>query len=298
MKIGLGLPTVFPSDGGELLLEWARRADAAGFSSLSILDRIVYDNYEPIVALTAAAAVTKRIRLNTSVLLAATRNAGVLAKQAASLDSISGGRLTLGLAAANREDDFIAAPASYHDRGKRFEEQLALMKRIWSGEPAADGTGPVGPAPVQKGGPEILIGGRAPAALRRGARWADGYIAGSVSDPAGARTTFDLFVEAWKEQGRSGTPRFVGTIAGAIGEEAAKLTAERTMHYYSYQAGPPGNAPGQPGPSGNLPHIPATKEQIIEIIKRCEDAGVDEVMVKPGGVTDPDQVDLLAEALL
>ena len=100
---------------------------------MGALDRLVFDNYEPLIALAAAAAVTKRVRLMTSVLLAPLRTAGILAKQAASLDALSDGRLTLGLGIGGRADDFAAAPAEMARRGKRFEEMLETMKRIVGG---------------------------------------------------------------------------------------------------------------------------------------------------------------------
>src|SRR5919199_4917155 len=162
MDIGIGLPATIPETRDPLILDWAKQADSGPFSSLAILDRLVYPNYEALITLAAAAAVTDRVRLMTTVLLAPLRGGGVLAKQSATIDALSGGRLTLGLGVGAREDDFQAAPASFHDRGRRFEEQLALMKRVWAGEPVSDQIGPVGPRPAQSGGPELLIGGYTP----------------------------------------------------------------------------------------------------------------------------------------
>src|SRR5207244_9453668 len=170
MKIGIGHPGTIPGVKGQLILDWAKRADAGPFSSLGSLDRLVYPNYDALITLTAVAAVTQRIRLMTTVLLVPLHNAGILAKQTASLDALSGGRLTLGVGVGGREDDFRAAPASFHDRGKRFEEQLDTMKRIWSGQPLAADIGPIGPSPVQQGGPELLIGGYALHAIQRDGR--------------------------------------------------------------------------------------------------------------------------------
>ena len=169
MKVGVGLPATIPGVSGDRILEWARRVEAGPFSSVGALDRLVFDNYEPLIALAAAAAVTKRVRLMTSVLLAPLRTAGILAKQAASLDALSDGRLTLGLGIGGRADDFAAAPAEMARRGKRFEEMLETMKRTWAGGPAADGAGAMGPTPGRAGGPELLIGGTSHGAVRRAA---------------------------------------------------------------------------------------------------------------------------------
>ena len=133
MKIGIGLPTTLPGVSSGLVLEWARKADAGPFTSLGIIDRLVYRNYEAMTTLAAVAAVTERVGLMTAVLLVPLRNPGVLAKQVATLDALSGGRLTLGMGVGVREEDFQVAPAVYKDRGKRFEQQLALMKRHLGG---------------------------------------------------------------------------------------------------------------------------------------------------------------------
>src|SRR5215210_9325725 len=109
MNIGIGLPATIPGTSSSLVLDWAKRADAGPFSSLGIIDRLVYPNYEPLVTLAAAAGATRRIRVMTTVLLAPLRHATILAKQAASLDALSGGRFTLGLSVGGREDDYRAA---------------------------------------------------------------------------------------------------------------------------------------------------------------------------------------------
>src|SRR5438270_1832549 len=106
--------------------DWAMRAEAAGFSTLGTIDRIVYPNHEPLTALAYAAAVTERIGLLTSILIAPLRpNAALLAKQAASVEVLSGGRLTLGLAVGGRADDFDASGVDFHTRGATFDRQRA-----------------------------------------------------------------------------------------------------------------------------------------------------------------------------
>src|SRR5215203_1314493 len=178
MQVGIGLPTTIAGVEGRTVIEWARRAEAAQFSTLGTIDRLVYGNYEPFTALAAAAAVTERIRLTTAVLLAPLRsNSALLAKEAASLDRLSNGRLVLGLGIGGREDDFEASGIDFRRRGRQFDAQLEDMRRIWSGE-SRGFAGAIGPRSVQEGGPQILIGGTAEASMRRVATYGAGWIAG------------------------------------------------------------------------------------------------------------------------
>src|SRR6201993_3788503 len=135
MDVGIGLPNAVPDTEGRTLVDWAKNAEEAGFSTLGTIGRLVYLNYEELIALSAAAAVTSRIRLTTSVLLAPLyANTALFAKQAASLDRLSGGRLVLGLGLGGRDDDFAASALPTAGKGHRLEEQVAMMKRVWAGE--------------------------------------------------------------------------------------------------------------------------------------------------------------------
>ncbi len=285
MKIGIGLPATIPGASPALILDWARKADAGPFSSLGIVDRLVYTNYEPLIALAAAAAVTRRIGLMTTILLAPVRNTGILAKQAASLDALSGGRLALGMAVGRREDDYRAAPASYHDRGRRFDEQLQMMKRIWSGEPLADDTGPMGPAPARKGGPEVLIGGYSPGTFRRLARWGDGYISGSGGNPARVAEIYRSVEEAWKAEGRSGRPRLVGAFYCGLGPNAAERSAPYLRSYYGFMG---------PAVENMVKALPTTPEAVQGLIAGYAAIGMDELIVWPC-IPELDQVERLAD---
>jgi alkanesulfonate monooxygenase SsuD/methylene tetrahydromethanopterin reductase-like flavin-dependent oxidoreductase (luciferase family) len=283
MKISIGLPATIPGTPGQIILDWARKADAGPFAGLGVLDRIVYPNFEPLVTLAAVAAVTQRIRLMTTVLIAPLREAGLFAKQTASVDALSGGRLTLGLGVGTRDDDFRAAPADFHNRGKRFDDMLALMHRVWNGQPASDDVGPIGPPPAQSGGPEILIGGYSPAALQRLSKWGAGYIAGG-SDPATAERLYKTAQETWKAAGRTGTPRFVGAFYYALGPNAAR-GADYLRHYYAFM-GPTAEAIGS--------HLANTPEAVKAQIAAFAAAGVDELVAWPC-VAELDQIDRLAE---
>ena len=284
MRVGIGLPSTIPGTPGSLILDWARRADAGPFSSLGVLDRLVYPNYESLITLAAAAGATTRVRLLTSILLAPLRNPVLLAKQTASIDALSGGRLTLGLGVGARPDDFEAAGVDMNTRGKRFDEQLATMRRIWSGQPLSESVGPIGPTPTTAGGPEILLGGNSPAALKRTERWGNGYIAGGGGAER-AVSAYQMVQDAWREAGRPGKPRFVGCGYFGLGENARERGGQYVRHYYSF-AGPYTDAV-----VGSMPVSPA---EITGFIQAFADAGADEVMLWPT-IPELDQVDRLAQ---
>src|SRR5271170_349720 len=102
MRVGIGLPGGIPGASGSMILKWAAKADASPFASLATIDRIVYDNYEPLTMLAAASAVTSRVRLATTIVVAPLRGIASLAKTAATIDALSGGRLVLGMAVGAR----------------------------------------------------------------------------------------------------------------------------------------------------------------------------------------------------
>src|SRR4051794_13321788 len=200
MDIGIGLPNAVPGVERDGIVDWARRAEAAGFSSLGTLDRIAYPNFESLISLAAAAAVTERIRLTTDILIAPLRATALLAKQTATIDQLSGGRLVLGLAVGGREDDYEAAGVDFHSRGAIFDQQLEELRRLWSGE------GGVGPSPANGDRPQVLIGGQADVAFRRAAKYADGWTLGGGT-PDQLREGAEKLRQAWEAEGRDGTPR-------------------------------------------------------------------------------------------
>src|SRR5690242_3121360 len=157
MQIGIGLPNTLDIPGPQLL-DWARRAEERGFSTLATIDRIVYPNYDSLTALAAAGAVTSRIGLFTNILLAPVYSPPLLAKVTASVDAISGGRLTLGMGVGGRPDDFAALNRRFDRRGKLMDETLDLLHRAWAGEPVTGGDFPVGPAPAAGNRVSMLIG--------------------------------------------------------------------------------------------------------------------------------------------
>src|SRR5438876_4457641 len=116
MRVGIGLPNGVPGTQGQLIIEWARRVDEGPFSSLGVVDRLVYDSYEPLTTLAAVASITRRVRLATTIVIGPLHNNTLLAKATASIDALSGGRLVLGLAVGARKEDYEAAGIDYRSR--------------------------------------------------------------------------------------------------------------------------------------------------------------------------------------
>jgi alkanesulfonate monooxygenase SsuD/methylene tetrahydromethanopterin reductase-like flavin-dependent oxidoreductase (luciferase family) len=281
MKVGLGLPT---SDAATLLM-WARRADAGPFTTLGLLDRLVYDNPEPLVTLAVLAGATSRIRVQTEVLLAPLRDPVLLAKQAATLDRISGGRFTLGIGVGTREDDYQAAGVEFSRRGRRLDEQMTILRRIWADASTADTFNTIGPAPQQAGGPEVLFGGFKPAALRRIARWGDGFLC--AAPPEWADQLFRAVERCWHQEGRTGRPRLVAQINVALGPHTVVNEAHQAIRdYYG-----PGNYTDQV-----VQRTVTSRQRIRDAITAFDDLGVDEVILYCWSA-QPAQVDRLAEAI-
>jgi len=236
VNIGIGLPSTIPGLERDSLLTWARKADERGFSTLGTIDRVVYGNYESLIALAAAAAVTERIRLTSDILLGPLRgNGAVLAKQAATIDSLSNGRLTLGIAVGLREDDYASTGTPFDERGQLFDAQLEEMKRIWAGEDRGT-AGAIGPPPAREGGPELVIGGNVSAVFRRVAKYGDGWtMGGGTPDQFNEMAT--KVKEAWSEAGREGTPRLIALSYYGLGDGAEEAAKEDLGHYYAWLGG-------------------------------------------------------------
>ncbi|GHO47994.1 LLM class flavin-dependent oxidoreductase [Ktedonospora formicarum] len=286
MKIGIALPSAFLNVPGEVIRKWARLADEGPFSSLAVPDRLAYKDFDALMTLAVAAGETKRVRLLTSVLAAPLQNTSILAKQMATLDVLSNGRLTLGLGIGIREDDYRVASASYHTRGKHFEKQLAELTRLWSGEPYDEETGPVGPTPVQTGGPEILLGGFAPAAINRLGRWGNGYVSGG-GDLQMISGCFRMAEQAWQHGERSGKPRLVSDAFFGLGPDSAARSAAYILDYH---------APLGPMAQMMAAGVISSPQIVKDKIKAFEDIGTDEVIFIPC-IPEVDQVRRLIDCL-
>ena len=274
MNVGVGLPNTIPGVPGEQTAEWSRRADAGPFSSIAVLDRLAYESIDPFAALATAAAVTSRVRLATMVAVGPLRSTGMLVKEAISIDELSGGRLTLGLAVGARHDDYEAAGVDPKTRGRRLDEQLVYLRG------GGDGRRGLKLSPDV----ELLVGGSSGQAFARAARYADGYAHGG-GPPRAFQSAAARARAAWSDLGRSGSPRLWGQGYFALGDEERGNAYLRD--YYAFT-----------GPfaekivAGNLTSARAIKD----FIRSYEEAGCDELVLLPT-VAEIDQLERLIEVI-
>lgn len=276
MRIGVGLPTTVPGAAGALVVEWARRAEQAPFASVAVLDRVAYDSYDPFAALAAAAAVTSRVSVVTMVAIGPLRASGMLAKQAASLHGLSGGRLVLGLATGARREDYDVAGAEFSGRGRRLDEELAFLRSF---RDAAR----IGPFAEQSPFP-ILVGGLSGEAYARMARYADGYAHGG-GPPRAFASAAGRARAAWSDFGRPGQPVLWGQGYFALGNDQAGTDYLRD--YYAF-TGPFAEKVA----AGNL----TSPGAIRDFVRGYEEEGCDELVLFPS-VADIDQLERLADVL-
>ena len=285
MDIGIGLPNAVPGTTGGELIDFARRAEGRGFATLGALDRIVYDSHEPLVAFAAAAAATERIGLTTAILVGPPRgNDVLLAKQAAALQALSGGRFTLGIGLGARDDDYEASGSPATGKGERFDRQLDTIRRVWSGEEFGY-AGAVGPSPDPQ--PPILVGGGVDASFRRAAKYGDGWM-GSATGPDAFAQGSEGVRAAWKEAGRDGEPRLESIHYFGLGPDAEEHAKEDLGHYYAWL--------GEETAAMIAGSAATDEETVRQTVSAFESAGCDRLIFIPVS-SDAEQANLLADAV-
>jgi alkanesulfonate monooxygenase SsuD/methylene tetrahydromethanopterin reductase-like flavin-dependent oxidoreductase (luciferase family) len=226
------------------------------------------------ITLAAAAAVTTAPRLVSSVLVSPLRpNTAVLAQETASLDRLSEGRLVLGLGVSRRPDDYDQSGLDFHQRGKALDKQLDELNAFWAAArefPA----GSVGPAPYADRNPPVLIGGQAPATLRRVARWGSGWIAAAGLGGWDSAVTFAGRVrETWREAGRDGAPRLVVTVYSAGGRNAPDRAHGYMRDYYGFL--------GEARAEELAGYVLTSPARLTEAYQELNEAGFDEMILLP-----------------
>ena len=284
MQVGIGLPNTLEGTDRDLVLEYARRADDGPFTSIGVFDRLVYHSLDPMSTLSVCAGATEEIRLATSIIAGPLRSTAMLAKKAATLDVLSDGRLTLGVALGALQEDYEAAGTDYRSRGRRFTGQLEELIQHWEGDE-------IGPDPVQERGPQLLIGGESDPAYKRVVRFGDGWI-GAGGPPRRFGDCADSATAAWSEAGRPGNPDLWGHGYYALGDESvAEAGEEYLLDYYSFTG---------PFAERIADGLLTTPQEVVQFVRGYEERGCDELIMFPavGGIEQYERLERVVESEL
>jgi alkanesulfonate monooxygenase SsuD/methylene tetrahydromethanopterin reductase-like flavin-dependent oxidoreductase (luciferase family) len=284
MKIGIGIPNQIPHVRPSMIPEWAARSEEAGFSTLTTVGRIAYPGVMDTVALAAAAGATSTVGLMSSVLLGTVWPPELLAKEAAGINGVSGGRLTLGLGLGGRPDDFVVDGIGHRGLGERLDRDVEIYRDVWAGKPVGGGHSPAVPA----GTPEVpvLFGGFVQASFDRVARLGQGFI-GATMPAAVIGQAFEQVRAAWKTAGREGAPRLVATAYFALAE--VDKGRHNVRNYYSGMGEEIADQLAA-GVHGSMPAVKDAKAAFEEI-------GTDELIFIPTR-GDLDEIARLANIIL
>jgi alkanesulfonate monooxygenase SsuD/methylene tetrahydromethanopterin reductase-like flavin-dependent oxidoreductase (luciferase family) len=275
MRIGMTIPSMIEGVDRETFLAWCRRVDEGPFSTLAVGERITYHNLEMMTSLAAAASVTERVRLMSTVVILPMHPVNLVAKQMATIDVISGGRLDVSVGVGGRDADFRAVEGQFDHRHQRMDDQVAQMRRVWAGEAAADDLDPIGPSPVQPGGPPLYAGVLGPKAIARAAQWAVG-VTGFVTDPdqGQAELTFASVRAAWTAAGRADPPVLTTSFwygLGPEGEERARAYGRKYLGIF-----------GDDFASAMADSMTMTSDEaLLDGLRGLAAAGCDEIILVP-----------------
>lgn len=289
MEIGMNLPVMAPGLDRDTFLTWCERIDAGFFASLAAGERISFFNPDLTAALAAAAALTNRVKIVSGVFVPMLHHPVLLAKQLATIDVLSGGRFVAGLGVGGREQDYQSVDAPLGHRLTRLAESVQTMRSVWRGEPVVEGALPVGPAPVQPGGPKLLTGSLMVESIRAASRWADGLCGFSFGpSPAEMELQFEAARRAWKERGRPYP--WLGTgFWYALGPHARTQLDDYLERYLNFMA---------PPARDNVKQIcvATTPQALKNAVQQAKDAGADDVLLVPT-TSDPDDVHRVTDVL-
>ncbi|OKH77208.1 luciferase [Mycobacterium sp. SWH-M1] len=287
------MPVMEPDLDSATLRAWARLVDDGPFSSLCWGERIAFDNPESLTLLGALAAWTDRVRLVTTVVIPQLHDPVMLAKALATGDLLADGRLTVGIGVGGRHEDYRAVGADPATQTMRqLADRVAVMRRVWAGENVTDATLPVGPPPVQSGGPELLVGTTGPKTLRHAAGWAAGLAGISLDlNTASQNELFDVARAAWREAGKP-APHLATSFWFAIGEGTAPR--EQVHHHLRrYMNWIPAEIVDAMAPTTGWA---GTQDELRAVLGRFADIGTDEIHLIPTS-TDMDQLRQVSEVV-
>ncbi|MCV6964567.1 luciferase [Mycobacterium intermedium] len=272
------MPVMEPALDATVLHSWARAIDEGPFSSLCWGERIAFDNPDSLTLLGALAAWTQRVRLVTTVIVPQLHDPVMLAKALATGDMLSGGRLTVGVGVGGRHEDYHAVGADPKTQTIRgMAERVAVLKRVWAGEKVTDSTLPVGPLPVQAGGPPLLVGTIGPKTVRSAAAWADGMAGTTLDlDVAKQNELFDVARAAWAEAGKP-RPQLTTSFWFAFGSpDEARSQVHR--HLRRYMNWIPAEYVDAMAPTTGWA---GSEDELLQVFRRFEAIGTDEIQLIP-----------------
>ncbi len=276
MKIGMNLPIMVPGLDRDTVHAWCRAIDEGPFSSLAVGERINFPNPELTVTLSMAAAWTSRVRLLYNVLVLPMHDEVLIAKQIATLDVLSGGRVDVAVGVGGREEDYAAVSATWDKkRLAKLERQVGRMRRIWAGEKAVPtALRPVEPFPTRAGGPEILSGSLFPLSIERAARFADGVCSFSFgASNVELEGGLNAVRNAWKAAGRETAPRFVSGTWFALGDTGRAQMDGYLERYLNFM----GDAAEFMIPQAKITDAASLRDALA----RARDLGIDEFVLAP-----------------
>ncbi len=228
------LPSFVAGCDGPTIREWCRRIDDGPYSCVAVGERVAYPSHDLITSLAFAAAATRRVRLVSTIVVLPSHDPVRVAKQAATIDVLSEGRFTLGVGVGGRDQDYLAVGTVPTRRFARLDEHVATMRAVWRGEAPVTDVPPIGPAPVQPGGPPLLTAAMGPKSLARSAVWADGLSGFDLApDPASVASTFATVRDAWTAAGRTSAPWLATSSWFALGPDASERLHGYARNYLS-----------------------------------------------------------------
>ncbi|HZQ30572.1 MAG TPA: LLM class flavin-dependent oxidoreductase [Mycobacterium sp.] len=288
------MPVMEPDLDAAILRKWAKAIDEGPFASACFGERIAFDNPETLTLLGALAAWTDRVRLVSTVIVPQLHDPVMLAKALATGDMLCGGRLTVGLGVGGRHEDYHAVgadPATQTMRG--MAERVAVMKRVWAGEKITESVCPVGPPPVQTGGPQLLVGTMGPKTVRSAAVWADGLAGTTLDlDTDAVSALYDVARSSWADAGKP-PPMLTTSFWFALGpRDAAREQVHRHLRRYMNWI-PAEYVDGMAASTG----FAGSQDELLTTLRAFEAIGADEVHLIPTS-DDLGQLRAVAELVL
>jgi alkanesulfonate monooxygenase SsuD/methylene tetrahydromethanopterin reductase-like flavin-dependent oxidoreductase (luciferase family) len=289
MDIGVALPQMTTGLDRASVEAWCAGIDAGPFSSVSAGERITFHNLEGLTLCAAAAVLTRRVRVMVNVAVLPWHAPAMIAKQLATIDVLSGGRVEVAVGVGGREQDFNALGSPVAGRHQRLDDAVAEVRRLWAGGHAADGSA-VGPSPARSGGLPLFASAMGPKGLARAATWADGISGFSLlGDAAETDRLFRASERAWRDAGRSEPPRLLTGSFVCLGADAESTL--RTFAYDYLEVFSPELARSIAG--ALTMHTP---ERLSAALDDMAEVGCDEFIVVPA-TADPAMLDELTDVV-